>query len=92
MTELQGIFVIIALVVGAIIYYLHTEAGKAKLATLEANVKAEVAKVQGQITTAEANLKAHVSSAVAASSPPAATPAAPVVAAPAVAAPAAPQA
>ncbi len=43
--EMIGIFVLIALLAGAVFYFQHTAKGEAQLAALEANIKAHINQV-----------------------------------------------
>ncbi len=68
--EMIGIFILIALVVGAAFYFTHNAKGEAQLAALEANVKAHA-------STIAADVKQHISQAT--STPAAPAPAVVVV-------------
>lgn len=71
--ELIGIVIVGVLVAAAAFYFLHSAKGKAELGTLEANLKGELSKVQGQVQTAVADINGHVTQTVANAAPTAPT-------------------
>jgi len=60
--ELVGILILLAVVIAAVFYFLHSAKGRAELAALEANVKGAVGNVQNQLQTAVSDIKGHVTS------------------------------